>query len=168
MHRRCVLTKDVLAKADALLWSINDYLALATMAGRRVTRGYKACCQCYQNQEEDVSQFATSVLTKDVLAKADTLLWSINDYPALETMARRRVVGGYKACCHCYQKHLSKARRVEDVSQFATSVLTKDVLAKADALLWSISDYTTLGTLAGRRVVGGYKAYCHCYQNICQ
>ena len=41
MHRRCVRTKDVIAKADTLLWSINDYPALATMAGRRVTRGYK-------------------------------------------------------------------------------------------------------------------------------
>ena len=113
-----ILTKDVLAKADALLWSTNDYPALATMAGRRVTRGYKACCQCYQNhfflarRVEDVSQIATYTLTKDVIAKPDALRWSINDYPALETLAGRRVAGGYKACRHCYQKHLSIASRL--------------------------------------------------------
>ena len=99
-----VLTQDVLDMADVLVWSINDYPALGTMAGRRVT--------CY----------------KAVIA--DALLWSINDYPAFGTIAGRRVTG-YKA-------------------------------VTADTLLWSINDYPVFGTIAGRRV-SGYKACCHCY-----
>ena len=55
------------------------------------------------------------VLSQDVLFTDDALLWSINDYPALGTMAGRRVTG-YKACCHCYHEALSVTSNVEHVN----------------------------------------------------
>ena len=96
-----VLTQDVLARADVLVWSINDYPALGTMAGRRVT-GYKA-------------------------VTADALLWSINDYPAFGTIAGRRA-SGYKACCHCYHKALSTTSNVEHINHRMVRRLQRELL----------------------------------------
>ena len=94
-----VLTQDVLARADVLVWSINDYPALGTMAGRTVT-GYKA-------------------------VTADALLWSINDYPAFDTIAGR-TASGYKACCHCYHKALSTTSNVEHINHRMVRRLQRD------------------------------------------
>ena len=96
-----VLTQDVLARADVLVWSINDYPVFGTMAGRRVT-GYKA-------------------------VTADALLWSINDYLAFGTIAGRRV-SGYKACCHFYHKALSITSNVEHINHRMMRRLQSELL----------------------------------------
>ena len=96
-----VLTQDVHAMADVVVWSINDYPALGTMAGRRVT-GYKA-------------------------VTADALLWSINVYPAFGTIAGRRV-SRYKPCCHWYHKALSTISNVEHINHRMVRRLQRELL----------------------------------------
>ena len=66
---------------------------------------------------------------------------------------------------HLYPHQMDKTRVIADFPGFARvcqelwlkGVLTQDVLAKADVLVWSINSYPALGTMIGRRVTG-YKA----------
>ena len=82
-----VLTQDVLARADVLVWSINGYKAVT----------------------------------------ADALLWSINDYPAFGTIVGRRALG-YKACCHCHHKALSTTSNVEHINHKMVRRLQRELL----------------------------------------
>ena len=67
------------------------------------------------------------VLTQDVLARADVLVWSINDHPGFSTIAGRRV-SCYKACCHCYHKALSTTSNVEHRNRRMVRRLQKELL----------------------------------------